>query len=756
MAQVILKIGYRPVHVAFCIKYGDKDAFRKAVYLSHVFWGGIYTPIIAIGGIEEPLDIAARYCVDAFYAISTDADVVKFVNENNKSSWPLLSKELFIGRERIPGLLDISHSLLDISEQVAREMPKVLPIWKEDDPLADVFACFFGIIPEAKYEERDYRQPYEQLLTPHLVEISSKEVFPPLMLQFAITPRGICSYKLNSDRRYNFHSDSAVRQGGIFHGKCDDFNDLLSYWNLRAANVNAIFFDERHQNDFICWKDFFAGRTVVWTAQSQSDNQSFQDRFGLNANLRSVSEVKPLAMSFKEHTVNATSDPNNEHILHLLLPPFPHRTEVVFGRSQHVAVMIDGRLSYFDSSDHTIFTPGLPELSEYVGKKSNSFNWKSCRIHPYGTDYVQSGDNEIFSLKPWKKGEIMKQALQVCGVEAKESKPGLIANRLIKQMNGIQPCRIFKIAGVRELIKEYGAEKSFTKSVALQKIGPNLNNYDFYLPNQSTEKMTVQAVFDHLIEKGILRVGLEFECPYCNLNFWRSLDFIRSEISCDFCGDKFNVTKQLEVRDCWKYRVSGLFSQHKDQQGAIPVTVTLQHVDGCLSISCESIVTTAMELSSKQNSFPDCESDFLFLGREDDGRNFLILGECKGHKEITLDSVNKLKAVADSIPANKFRTYLLFSKFSPFTEQELEFFRSAQNADYWRIILLSNPQLERSSIYDNAPKEMGIPISVHSVDEWAAISALLYFKVTDHLDKLRNEDGTFRKRLPTVNNAADC
>lgn len=735
MAQVILKVAYRPVRLAFCIKQGDMAEFRKAVYLSHVFWGGIFNPIVAVGGSEAPLDVAARHCVDILYALSPDADVVNFVNENNKSAWPLLSEELFIGTEKIPGLLDISNSMIDIYENGPRAAPKILPVWGADDPLADVFACTFGVIPDARYGEQNYRQMYQSMFGPLIIEISNDKPFPPLLLN-ALGPLNVCSWGLTSDRRANYHNNPKFRASSIFLGNCDDFGDLLAYWNLRASGANVIFIDERYKDKFNCWKNVIAGRTVYWTAQEQNE-RSPKPFF--------VREMKPLIWGLKEQTVEGTSDPENEKTLHLILPPPPNRTEV--GRSQHVAIMIDGRLSFFNSGDHTLFSPGLPELSEYIGKKANAFNWKSFRVHPYGTDYIQSLNFEIFSLKPWKRNEVVKQALQVCGVNAKESKPGLIASRLIKQMNGIQQCRVFKIAGVRDLLKEYEADKSFTRSAAIKKICPNLDQYDFYLTGQANEKLTGPTVFDHLIDKGILRVGIDFKCPNCNLSFWRLLDLIKTEISCEFCGDDFNVSKQLQAKDCWKYRVSGLFSQHKDQQGAIPVTVTLQHVFGNLAIPCESIVATAMELSSQQNVFVDCESDFLFMGRENDGRNFLILGECKGHTEISLESVNKLKAVADSIPVDKLRTYLLFSKLSPFTPQELESFKRAQHSDYWRIILLSNEQLERSCTYDKAPRSLGIPVSLDSADEWAAITALLYYNVSDHLEKLRNEDGTFRRRV---------
>lgn len=46
-------------------------------------------------------------------------------------------------------------------------------------------------------------------------------------------------------------------------------------------------------------------------------------------------------------------------------------------------------------------------------------------------------------------------------MKARPSPAGLVSARLIDQMGGLEGCRVFKIAGVRSLIKKYNACREF-------------------------------------------------------------------------------------------------------------------------------------------------------------------------------------------------------------------------------------------------------------------------------------------------------
>ena|GEM_PF-5613360 len=66
---------------------------------------------------------------------------------------------------------------------------------------------------------------------------------------------------------------------------------------------------------------------------------------------------------------------------------------------------------------------------------------------------------------------LVEQLFESVGLRAKLSSGGLIARQLISQLGGLQGARVFKIPGVRCLLKTYGPRDAFTKKAALQLIG---------------------------------------------------------------------------------------------------------------------------------------------------------------------------------------------------------------------------------------------------------------------------------------------
>jgi DNA-directed RNA polymerase subunit RPC12/RpoP len=108
-------------------------------------------------------------------------------------------------------------------------------------------------------------------------------------------------------------------------------------------------------------------------------------------------------------------------------------------------------------------------------------------------------------------------------------------------------------------------------------------------------------------------VGLTFTCPNCELEFWTHLDDVATEIICEYCGKRFNVTPQLKD-GAWAYRRSGLFGREDHQQGAIPVALTLQQLDSILH--WEMVYVTSMTLESAGARIVPCETDLVIVSEK--------------------------------------------------------------------------------------------------------------------------------------------
>jgi ribosomal protein S27E len=302
-------------------------------------------------------------------------------------------------------------------------------------------------------------------------------------------------------------------------------------------------------------------------------------------------------------------------------------------------------------------------------------------------------------------------------------------------MGGLQGCRVFKIRGVRNLIDKYGPLKSFTKGGAVQIIGkndpatgrPNFEEHaGLFIEQRQGPKLKPEHAFMYLVKQGVFRVGLNLKCMNCELDFWVALDDVATEVSCELCGRVFNITGQLRDRD-WAYRRSGLFGREDHQEGSIPVALTLQQID--TTLSDDMIYSTAMNTSPVTADIGACETDFVVIGGCDyEGRVSLGIGECKSSDEITAQDVTNLTRVADAFPSKRISTYIVFSKTAPFTPEEIERCRAAQDPHRLRVILLSDRELEPYFVYERTEKEFEIRSSAISFEDLARATQHIYFE----------------------------
>ena len=91
-------------------------------------------------------------------------------------------------------------------------------------------------------------------------------------------------------------------------------------------------------------------------------------------------------------------------------------------------------------------------------------------------------------------------------------------------------------------------------------------------------------------------MGLELTCRHCELPFWLSLDEAKTTAECVYCGRTFGIVAQLKDRD-WAFRRSGLFGRNDNQEGGIPVALTLQQLDTALSMD-RMLYATSLELQA--------------------------------------------------------------------------------------------------------------------------------------------------------------
>lgn len=754
-----MTIRYRPIRIGWCVRMGDFAALREALKLTFTMWGGCYNPVIPVGDFEFASSLVRLFRVDVLWPVSKDEDVKKFIDRFPHLPNPFLHQELFVPHvngERGPQLVDIYHPIRRLHEEHFKNNPSpdttvTIFEWQAEDPLAGVLLATFGAVPSVEITGTDYLG----LLKRHL---SAKTV--------ALTPVQPLPQRVGNDWAVAAFCRAFMRQHysvqnwwghpGIYIGSASDFEDLVTFWNLRATGTSLMFFDPHHaarlEPNRTNWLDILRSRPkgrfesensiAIWFKEStpEPDVSMFGQGLRLCASRDGTwngLNVKAPYMYFSEGSVLAAIGEGSAGSPRAAfqLPPKPFNEDTRL-YNQHLIVSVDPGIGLFGNERATLHTPYIPELNEYYGRQCY-FDWDKARAEPEGLGIISHATRSDLSLNALDVVELVRRVFLVAGIKAQLSKPGLIATRLVQQMGRLRACSVFKIGGVRSLIEKYRPDQSFTRSGAIQEIRAvntetgvvSFSVYeDLYIESRPIgTKLSADAVLAYLLKKGVFRAGLRLDCPSCGLKFWTALDDVRTEVTCQYCGHKFNITPYLKDRD-WAFRRSGLFGLDDHQEGAIPVVLTLQQLHTTFH-SSEILYTTAMTLQSSTQPAINCETDFVaVVQRPVDGKLDIAIGECKNKKEITDDDVNSLQAVADAFPIERFNVFIIFSKLSSFSPEELARVRRLNNEYRRRVILFTDRELEPYHLYERTAKEFKINRHAVSFEDMANITEQVFLQ----------------------------
>ena len=709
-----IDICYRPLRIAWTIPSDDKPAFRRAVRLTHTLWGGRFNPIVTADRPDE-----ARKIVDLFRA-----DMVVPVGESNEVKGvsalfphlinPFFGEGLFEGRghdDTRARLLDVHNALVhwrNIHQlQNLRERGVRYYICADDDPLADTLLALTGGYPD------DIGINYGRIVAEgtHSSDYRIDKAVP-LPVELLVQPNLGFLSRLSIKRHYS------IRAGwdypGFFVGDASNLEDLVVFWNLRAADIQLQFFDPRHAERYALLRPKYEQRTLARLARLDEHRR----------NLTIWSHIEPIEEALKcfegrrltachvdprffwnggtvqppimilgdASSLGVFSETSGRPRVSFALRDKPFCEDHWFFR-QHLIASVK---LWNSDEQHTFHPPYVPEWNEFFSRQMH-FQHDRLRIEPERVGIiVDAADHDAF-LYGLSASALVEKLFESAGQRARLSAGGLITRQVISRLGGLKGARVFKIPGVRRLLKSHGPRGSFTKKSALQLIGETdpknpqakfSDHKQLYIEARPVgTDLTAQMVFEYLVETGLFRIGAELICPNCNLANWIALDVLKQQNLCELCGHRFDAARQL-VAEVFHYRRTGVFGLEKNTQGAVPVALTLQQLDANLpSFTSGRIYAPSYDLISKAETDPPCEVDLVVLiPRVYPDKSEIILGECKDEGGI-IDArdIANLRRIADALPQHRFESYILLTKLAPFTSNEIALAETL-NGPYQRLV----------------------------------------------------------------------
>ena len=154
METARVNICYRPLRMAFAIHSSDRDSLRRAMRLTHTFWGGRFNPIVFADRTEEARDLIELFRVDHIVCLGDAPEVGTLRDSFPHLLEPFFPDDLFLDRSSGTAqahVLDVQNALAYWREKpgwaAVKEEGFRRIVWDEDDPLADAFLMQYGAYP---------------------------------------------------------------------------------------------------------------------------------------------------------------------------------------------------------------------------------------------------------------------------------------------------------------------------------------------------------------------------------------------------------------------------------------------------------------------------------------------------------------------------------------------------------------------------------------------------------------------------------
>jgi len=731
VSTIQLTVQYRPLRVGFLVREGCLDDLVEAARLTTALWGGLYNPLIPVASNHASVDRLIRFFgVDLLHPVADDDSLSAAFSRYDWLPWRAGKhrSELLMGEggDRRLTLLDVSPVTQHYWEHSFRhkesESPCVLVTWSATDPLRHLFALMFGQYTEVGAQ---YAAAYERRMKAQLVAASQSEL--PADLASRVTPLG-----LSGDRLHPVHWNPG-NLDGAYVGTPTGFEDLVSFWNLRASGARLVYLpvgDEERVSAYVSsfltelWKGIqehrgFQRDIGVWSRRPPGDSDSVTKAIqpflpdGASVTYCPVSDdtwnghnAPAPVFHFEPQSVLGNVDQLGDGRPYITValpqkpwPLSPNRNGFCFQKWGVVVSPLTER----EYEHHTLYIPHVPELNRWYSRECAFFP-SVLRVQRGAPVFMHDIGMDTLSFSPIERSRLIARLLEYAGLAAELSMPGRITERVIRQMGGLEDCRVFKITGVRKLIASNEAQKGVTKGRATEIIFDEgqsgvasfARHKGLHIESRAKRDLDSQDVLDFLLKKRVFRTGLMPKCPHCELTFWLPVDSLSERCTCELCGHEFPLAPQLRGRGDWRFRLTGLFGREDNQEGALPVILTLFQFLRIRRSSGTFVYSTALNL---KHATVQCESDLIVLELGRDGEPNLLIGECKTNKEIDGEDVGKLLAVREAVVSSGMGCYLVFSKATEhFMPDEVARFRELHKKGITPI-LFTERELEPYQAY---------------------------------------------------------
>ena len=290
----------------------------------------------------------------------------------------------------------------------------------------------------------------------------------------------------------------------------------------------------------------------------------------------------------------------------------------------------------------------------------------------FGQEYKNS--SEVLTLL--RKEDAIVGSLKSLGIDAKLSDPGHIAKQMLDHLGGLWGVHLLAdLETLRLLNKMAGgvrrkSNKAETIEETFERRSAPIKDWTDLLSRRKQRHSLAPLDLSDFTKRNIVRLGLETDCPHCQVTNWHSLTTVDYSVTCERCLNRYEFP-QAQLREQnrnWRYRVVGPFSVPDYGRGSYGALLTLRALKRGFGHDNEMTFSTAMDVSFDGVK---AEADFLAWWRE--GRHGhrnspeLVIGETKSLGQgdlIKPEDLSQLKAIGRKLPGATFVISVMRENFT--------------------------------------------------------------------------------------------
>jgi hypothetical protein len=682
-----------------------------AAQLNTLLWGGRFNPIIVVGEhAEAARGLIRDFRVDLLHAVAEDARLQAVVEEYDHLRWPFGAGTLLAPRgpnnEIEPTVVDVAPALEHAWARTFRssELSRFRNFrWAADDELASLFSVWLGGYASELGER--YRALYETRLRAEEAEVRAVDFGEHELL----APVDVTGAALRGDV-------FGRRSFAVVVGDPQDAEHLAAFWNLRAAGYHPAFYTGDDQLDRGLVRQLRRhvasySRRREWDRHldlfplaAEEIPAGLEELFGDDANpirhrglATAWSEQEPPALFTTEsHSVLASAEdgPDGRPTVHVALDrkPFPEARLDLETQDWVASIGVSVEAQY----EGTLRLPYLPRL--------NRFYWDATlRLHEVRSEFDRLGvittpSDHALVLRPMQREPLIANVFAVADITASQSPSGRRAHQIVRQLGHLQRCRVFRLPGVRELLKQRAAHTGVNFSRAAQYIGEDFAQAQpFYVSGEHLDDP--REVFRFLLQQRVFLAAHELICPSCGLPSLHTARELDDDVRCPQCGHVFLLAPAIRG-DQWRYRLTGLLAQPEqhvlpeDRPNRPPEAIAVLLTEVWLHDATHSDQLLLDTNYALQGDDLDGEIDIVAIERGRLGHTAVVVGECRTEIPFTAENIGKLELIANRLRAADLDCFPLFATLrETFSDEEIALFRELRDRERYGDIVVPRPPI---------------------------------------------------------------